>query len=103
MQGRKCSLLGNKNRQFTKVYIRLSANQLHKRISTHNTTIKIKSNEKNYPKYKQATKLSKLTNNLKNEYKNYKICLNYKKILTSKNDMQFMLKKTILILESDTN
>ena len=44
-----------------------------------------------------------MTNNLKNEYKNYKICLNYKKILTSINDMQFMLKKTILILESDTN
>ena len=35
-----------------KIYIGLSANQLKKRISTHNTTIKSKPNEKNYLQYK---------------------------------------------------
>ena len=41
----------------SKIYIELRANQLKKRISTHNTTIKSKPNEKNYLQYKQATEL----------------------------------------------
>ncbi len=49
----------------SKIYIGLSANQLKKRISTHNTTIKSKPNEKNYLQYKQATELSKLAHKLK--------------------------------------
>ena len=57
----------------TKIYIGLSGNQLKKRISTHNTTIKSNPNDKNYLQYKQATELSKLTHKLKNENKKYKI------------------------------
>ena len=45
----------------SKIYIGLSANQLKKRIATHNTTINSKPNDKNYLQYKQATELFKLT------------------------------------------
>ena len=49
----------------SKIYIGLSANQLEKRISTHNTTTKSKPNDKNNLRYKQATELSKLAHKLK--------------------------------------
>ena len=49
----------------SKIYFGLSANQLEKRISTHNTTIKSKPNDKNNLRYKQATELSKLAHKLK--------------------------------------
>ena len=64
MSGRKCNLPGNeklKTDNSSKIYIGLSANQLKKRIATHNTTIISKPNDKNYIQYNQATELSKLT------------------------------------------
>ena len=69
----KMSFKGNTKRDnSSKIYIGLRANQLKKRISTHYTTIKSKPNDKNYLQYTQATKLSKLTQKLNNENKNYK-------------------------------
>ena len=53
--------------------IRLSVNQLKKRIATYNTTINSKPNDKNYIQYKQATKLLKLTHKPKNENKKHKL------------------------------
>ena len=91
----------------SKIYIGLSANQLKKRISTHNTTIKSKPNEKNYLKYKQATELSKLAHKLKNENQNYKI--SWKILQREKKSKpgiitcRLCLKEALLILESGTN
>ena len=91
----------------TKIYIGLSGNQLKKRISTHNTTIKSNPNDKNYLQYKQATELSKLTHKLKNENKKYKI--NWKILQREKKTKpgimtcRLCLKEALLILESGTN
>ena len=49
----------------SKMYIGLSANQLQKRIASHNATISSKPNGKNYLQYNQATNLSKLTTQTK--------------------------------------
>ena len=66
MQGRKCFLQGNnKNRQFIKNIQLTKYQPVKKSISTHNTTIKSKPNDKNNLRYKQATELSKLAHKLK--------------------------------------
>ena len=91
----------------TKTYIGITANQLKKRISTHNTTINCKPDNRNYNKYVNSTELSKLIHKLKNEGEDYK--LNWKilervnKHQPGKTTCKLCLKEALKILQASNN
>ena len=57
----------------SKVYIRLTENEIKKRIAVHKTTFKIDPNKKNHLKYKNSTELSKEIHKLKEKNQEYEI------------------------------
>ncbi len=91
----------------TKTYIGLTANQIKKRISTHNTTINCNPENKNYNQYVNSTELSKLIHTLKQNGSNYnlswKILEKVSKPKQGKNTCRLCLKEALKILQANSN